>query len=340
MIIRFLKIRKLKRLYKFDYVLSFLESPNILNILTRQKEKVIVSVREYKSNNDLPKMYFSIYKFLIKRLYNKANKVITVAEGVKIDLIRNFNVKEDKIDTIFNMFNIQDYNKFKQEKLDDHEYKLFDENKIIINVGRLTYLKAQWLLLKLYRNLIDKNTKHKLVFLGDGDLRELIIESSKKMGLKTYNIWENNEINLDADVFFLGFKKNPFKYIYNSDIFILSSISEGFPNSLVEAMICNLPIISSDCGTGSREILAPELDLSQNINNFYEGKYGILLPTEKNRNYCEYKSLTETEEIWLEYLKKFINDEDKQKKYAELSYQRAKDFSSEKIINQWKSILS
>ena len=63
----------------------------------------------------------------------------------------------------------------------------------------------------------------------------------------------------------LGFKENPFSYLSRSDVFVLSSISEGFSNVLVEAMACGCPVVSTDCPTGPGEILD-------------RGKYGYLVP--------------------------------------------------------------
>ena len=73
------------------------------------------------------------------------------------------------------------------------------------------------------------------------------------------------ELHLEKLVMLLGFKENPFSYLSRSDVFVLSSISEGFSNVLVEAMACGCPVVSTDCPTGPGEILD-------------RGKYGYLVP--------------------------------------------------------------
>lgn len=80
-------------------------------------------------------------------------------------------------------------------------------------------------------------------------------------------------------VIFTGFDKNPFRYMSVSDCFVLSSYTEGFPNVLLEALACGLPIISTDCRSGPRELLAPKTDFSFEVkNNYEEAEYGLLTP--------------------------------------------------------------
>ena len=80
-------------------------------------------------------------------------------------------------------------------------------------------------------------------------------------------------------IIFLGFNNNPFKFVSRSNCFVLSSDVEGFPNVLIEALACGRPVISTDCSSGPRELLAPATDLHHRaINTFEIGEYGILTP--------------------------------------------------------------
>lgn len=87
------------------------------------------------------------------------------------------------------------------------------------------------------------------------------------------------DLGLADKVVFCGFESNPFKYVSRCDCFVLSSDVEGFPNVLIEALACGKPVISTDCSSGPRELLAPATDLHHRaINNYEIGEYGILTP--------------------------------------------------------------
>ncbi len=70
---------------------------------------------------------------------------------------------------------------------------------------------------------------------------------------------------MEEDVSLLGFVENPYAYMSRASLFILSSRWEGLPTVLIEALFCGVPVISTDCPSGPREVLA-------------DGKYGALVP--------------------------------------------------------------
>ena len=68
------------------------------------------------------------------------------------------------------------------------------------------------------------------------------------------------DLNLENNIKLVGFVNNPYDYMKKSDIFVFPSLYEGLGNSILEALACGLPIISSDCECGPREILSPKTD--------------------------------------------------------------------------------
>jgi len=223
-----------KKLNDADISLSFMNRPNYINVLAKifgMKSKVIISERiapskEYQTDNIKDK----ISRFLIKFLYPKANIIIPNAEGIKIDLIDNFLIDRNIIKVVNNPVNINKIIKMKKENI---EFR--DDDFSFITIGRLQKQKNHSLLIKAMQTIDAK-----LYIIGDGELKEELQNQIKELGL------------IDR-VFLLGRQENPYKYLSKADCFIFSSNYEGFPNVILEALACELPIISTDCASGPRE---------------------------------------------------------------------------------------
>ena len=192
----FLKFKSLVKKEKPDYVISFGNSTNIINILSGSK--AIVRVDNFVSNacrNNWEK----IYKFLIKILFKKADKIIAVSKGIADDLVENFKVPKQKIIVIYNPINLKEIRELSLDS-PEAEYGQISNNQAIINVGRLSEQKGQWHLIKSFKLVKEKIKDAKLIILGGGKLEFELKKLAKEMGLAN-------------DVFFLGWKDNPFKYL-------------------------------------------------------------------------------------------------------------------------------
>lgn len=335
------KIRKIKRSEKIDYSISLLESANITNIFSRDKDKVIVTFRDYMSKNLKNLGIFGkIQKIFIKYFYNYADSIVSLTNIMKHDLITNFGIKKEKIKVIYNSYEIEKIDEFTKKSTSEFE-KVFD-SPVIINTGRLSKQKAQWNLIRAFKHVKSKVPNIKLVILGDGELKDYLINLSCDLDLKTYSIWDNNQdLTNDYDVYFFGFQKNPFNLIAKSSVFVLSSLWEGFPNALVEAMACKVPVIAADCSSGPREILAPNTDCSIIAQKNELAEYGVLMPVFDFDEgfYSAQKSLTKTEQIWADYIADFVKNRDLCDRYAELAFKRASDFRTDKIFEDWRNFL-
>src|SRR5699024_8973667 len=159
---------------------------------------------------------------------------------------------------IYNFYDIEKILELSKEPLTVQDAKIF-ENPTIVTVGRLAEQKGQWHLIRALNKVKKEIPDVKLIILGEGELEDYL----KKLV---------NDYKLTENVHFLGFQKNPFKYITKSDMYVFPSLYEGFPNALAEGMVCGLPVISSDCESGPREILSPDLDLNYpQIKNVLNG---------------------------------------------------------------------
>lgn len=175
-----------------------------------------------------------IIKLLYKFFYSNFNIIIAQSNYMKDDLIENYNIDKSKIIVINNPVNINIKNIATRESL-------FNKNNInLLVVGRLHKVKGYDLLLNAISKL-DKN--HHLYLVGDGEERNTL----EKLVM---------QLNINHRVHFLGFQDNPYKYMVQSDLFILSSKYEGFPNVVLEANSCGTSVVAYNCPGGTSEIIA------------------------------------------------------------------------------------
>ena len=187
-------------------------------------------------------------KILLKVAYKNFDKIITQSRDMTEDLLKNIDISKEKIVEINNPADIDRIEKLSNENIEIE----FDKNsKNILCVGRLALQKGFDLIIQSMSFLTDKNIK--LYILGDGEERENLLNLIEKFNLK-------------ERVFLLGRKSNPYVYMKNADLFILSSRYEGFPNVLIEASTCGLYSICNNCPGGVNEIILE--DINGNIVDF------------------------------------------------------------------------
>ena len=320
-ILNFLKrikfINKVKKDDKVWCTISFLEGPSLYNVLTRQKDKIIVSMRNTMSFQ--AKSLFR--KFRLKYILKKSDKIIALSEMVKYDLIKNFNGNEDKIDVIYNPIDIGVLQKKSKEKVEEELIEKLKGRKIIVNIGRLCHQKGQWHLINSFKMVCEKYPDSLLLILGKGEKEEEL----KKLV---------SDLKINDKVIFLGFCDNPYKYMKNSDVFVFSSIYEGLGNALLEACGVGIPIISTDCKYGPREILNPDSNLMIQTNEIEEGEYGILVPP-----FCGGNTDVEVEVKLADAICRLFENNNKYELYRRKSAERATKFDNSSIKKEWIKII-
>ena len=224
----FLKLRKLFKEHKPDAVLSFMDKYNVFTILASR----FLDLRVFVSDRSNPNLKLSRSLSALKKLtYRHATGIIAQTSLAK-DILEHFTGNKN-IKVI--------PNPVKEVQL----YPDLVRENIIINVGRLVPEKGQKYLLQSFSNLNLDDWR--LVILGDGPLRPELEKQVLELGLEGKVIMPGSVNNVD-------------EWLAKAKIFAFSSISEGFPNALVEAMAAGLPCVSFDCDAGPRDIIENDVN--------------------------------------------------------------------------------
>jgi glycosyltransferase involved in cell wall biosynthesis len=234
---------------------------------------------------------------MVKILYRLADKVIAVSEGIKSNLISDFGIMPEKVKTIYNPIDLSRINALIP---DSREHPFFkDQKPIVIAMGRLTPQKGFDILLKSFSRVISE-IDARLIVMGEGPQRAYLENMIRDLGI--------------ADKASLaGFQRNPYALLAHSDVFVLSSQYEGLPMAILEAMACGIPIISTDCRSGPKEILQ-------------SGQCGILVPVNN-------------ETALADAITRLLKDREQREEFSKRGKERMKDFAINEIVRQYENVI-
>ncbi|MEZ6047768.1 MAG: glycosyltransferase [Planctomycetaceae bacterium] len=175
-----------------------------------------------------------------RKAYQSSVTVLANSEGLRQRLLEYFQLPESKVQTIYNLFDVDRIDQRAQEPGPDwngDRYHIVTAARLHAQKGHYYLLLALYWLIQ-YRGL---NQLH-LYLLGQGAeesrLRELV-----------------KQLKIEEHVSFVGFQANPLPYVNRANLFCLPSLYEGMPNALVEAVLCQTPVIATACPSGPSEIL-------------------------------------------------------------------------------------
>jgi glycosyltransferase involved in cell wall biosynthesis len=186
----------------------------------------------------------------MRALYRYSHRIVAVSKGVAADLELNIGLPNNNVSVIYNPVVTSKMEELAQESL-PHPWLTASSPPVVLGIGRLTYAKNFSLLIESFYDL-RKEIEAKLIILGEGPDRPTLVNLISSLGLS-------------RDVLLPGFVPNPYSFLKNCSIFVLSSRWEGLPTVLIEALACGAPVVSTDCPSGPREILQ-------------DGKLGALVP--------------------------------------------------------------
>lgn len=291
-----------------DFFISAFPHFNIISIgakiFSKTQTKIIITEQTpfsffpLHAKNLFRKLFARFFlPFLVRVFYPKAGGIICVSQRVA-DELSGILGSTAKIRVIYNPVIEEKIYKMAEEPI-EHPWFYDATLPIILSVGRITKIKDLTLLLSAF-SLVLKSQPARLVILGEGE------EASS---LKTFS----EGLGLSEKVAFLGFQKNPYKFMKRASVFVLSSKLEGFSNVIVEAMACGLPVVCTNC-VGPSEIIEDK-------------KNGILIPVGDKKRLAE-------------AILKIFKNPSFRKELAKEAEKRAQDFSIDKKTREYEEFIS
>jgi glycosyltransferase involved in cell wall biosynthesis len=236
-----------------------ISAPNMANmiaiwakLLSSSPTKILIGTHNHLSDTvrNSPKLQEKIYPALLHFFYRFADVVMAVSQGVADDLAKVAGIPRNRIIVIYNPVPASDVLNLKSEHI-DHPWFAPGQTPVILSAGRLNKQKDYPTLLEAFA-LVRKRRPARLVILGNGKLRDNLLARAARLGII-------------SDVDLPGYVLNPFPYMAQCGVFVLSSAWEGFGTVLIEALACGAQVVATDCPSGPAEILE-------------NGKYGRLVP--------------------------------------------------------------
>lgn len=313
-----IKIKRLKKQYKIDVAISFMERFNYINVLSKGKEKVISCICSTLSiyENFYPHDPFHKKK-VIQFFYSRSDITVVLGKVMFNEMRNYYGVPAKKMMIIPNMA----VNKYDIE----HEEPWIYGSKAVICVGRLDFLKQQERIIRAFSSACIREKDARLIILGKGEQLKYLKATCKKC-------------NVEDRVVFAGFTDNVTYYLKHARVFVMASKVEGFPMSMIEAMNFGVPIITTDSLGECGEIVGKsENFVRDGLIKFC--KYGILTPDMPCEKMRLNSPLSEPEIILGEAMIKVLTDNEIYKKYRKQSFKRAEMFRLNKIIKKWDKII-
>lgn len=287
--------------------MSFGMGPNLINLLCKcHGTRVLPSIRGYATAERMVK------NRIIRFLFRRADQVVCVSKGIERFLQEKIPEIASKTVVLYNGYDCQLI--ASQAKTEIPVPFISAGSPKIVSIGTYRPEKGYWHLIKAIFLLKKKYPNIHLTIVGPDyqDNGTNLSALVKQLGMQEH-------------VSFEGFCSNPHTFTAHADVYVLSSVREGFPNALVEAMACGTPVVAADCLTGPREILS-EKPFETVATEIEQAEYGILTPPlTREEDYS--LTIFPEEETLAQAIELYLKDPTLRQKYAIRAEKRAQEFS-------------
>jgi len=303
--INIFKLYRFCKKHKTDVIISHMEQANIISIVV---SLLLRNLRQISvvHNSAYSLQFFN--KILINLLYKYSYRVICVSKWIQSMLVEKFWMKNTQL--LYNSLDIQKVRELWEWDILTQDMPLFKKDVYTyISVWKLRDSKLQERLIEAFDHSYKEDKNIQLIIIWEWPYREDLERKIREKSLE-------NHIHL------IWLRENIFPYLKKSDCFVFSSSWEGFWIVLIEALVYKMPIISTDCFYGPREILAPDREISEILNYPYIWDFGIL---ESNDSF-DSKS----------FARSMLNIKQGKHTFGEENFQR---FDRNYILPKWQEII-
>lgn len=236
-----------------------------------------------------------LVQWLQRRLAGQSDQFVAVSEGVAKSIVEHVDVDREKVSVLHNPIPVDEVQE-RAGKPVDHPWIESANIDVVLGVGRLERAKNFGSFLRAFEQVHAARPDTRAIIVGRG---------SKRAELETLAA----ELGIDAAVSFPGFVDNPYGYMAGSDVLAMSSVHEGLPTVLIEALACGCPVVSTDCPSGPAEILK-------------DGEYGPLVDVDDDEGLAAAIRTTLDEPL-----------------PSDVLIERANDFAPAAVIDQYEAFI-
>lgn len=175
-------------------------------------------------------------------LGGRAGQFVAVSQGVADSIVQHLGVSPGEVSVLHNPVPVAEIQERASEPV-NHEWLDSPDTEVVLSAGRLEEQKDLGTFLRAFARVRDRRPKARAVLAGSGSERENLERLANHLGIRDV-------------VSFPGYVENPYGYMAGASVFAMSSVYEGLPTTLIEALACGCPVVSTDCPSGPDEILS------------------------------------------------------------------------------------